>query len=263
MDLYTQREVLRYTSNKPHQYILDYIVREAPLTIFLNHFELITMICSPASYIELGLGFLLSEGFIKDYSEIISLSCQEDSGILNIETNSSPVLINGFMHRHMASCCGRGRAGLYFINDARQLDPITSEASIKSEEILNYMNKLEHSSNVFRDTGGVHSAAVAGPQVCIMFEDIGRHNAVDKVIGYCLINNFKNDDKCLILSGRIASEIVIKAIRANIPIIISRAAPTELALDIAEEYNITLIGFARNERFTAFTHPERIQGLPE
>lgn len=261
MDLYTQREVLRYNSNKPQQLILDYVVSEVPLTLFLNHLELITMICSPANFVELGLGFLFSEGFIRDFTEIISVNCQEETGILHVETNSPPVQINGFMRRHMASCCGRGRAGLYFINDARQLEPIISEANIIPGQILNYMNRLEHASNVFRDTGGVHSAAVAGEQLFFVFEDIGRHNAVDKVIGHCLINKLKNDDKCLVLSGRIASEIVIKAIRAGIPIIISRAAPTELALDIAEEYNVTLVGFARNERFTVFTHPERIQGL--
>jgi FdhD protein len=91
-----------------------------------------------------------------------------------------------------------------------------------------------------------------------MYEDIGRHNAVDKVLGYAFLNEINTEDKCLLLSGRVASEILIKAARAHIPVVLSRTAPTGLTIDLAEELNITVVGFARGDRFSVYSHPERV-----
>ena len=91
-----------------------------------------------------------------------------------------------------------------------------------------------------------------------MFEDIGRHNAVDKVLGYAFLHGISSQDKILLLSGRIASEILLKAARAQIPLVLSRSAPTGLTIDLAEELNITVVGFARGKRLSVYTHPERV-----
>ena len=109
------------------------------------------------------------------------------------------------------------------------------------------------------DLPGSNSVALAGDNGLVArFEDIGRHNAVDKVLGYAILNRIDTADKCLLLSGRIASEILIKAARGNVPIIVSRSAPTELTLELAEELNICIIGFARGQNLTIYTHPERV-----
>ena len=91
-----------------------------------------------------------------------------------------------------------------------------------------------------------------------MYEDIGRHNAVDKVLGYAFLNNISTSDKCLLISGRVASEILIKAARANIPLLLSRSAPTGLTIELAEEMNIAMVGFARGQRFSIYSHPEKV-----
>jgi FdhD protein len=238
---------------------LDQVVEETPLTLFLNHVELATMVCSPGGYQELGVGFLLSEGLIKQPDDIIKISCREETGLLWIETSLPVPQTGNFLRRHIASCCGKSRAGLYFINDARQLRPVDSQARFTAEHLLQTISLLEDRSGTFRLTGGVHSAALADASGLLsMYEDIGRHNAVDKVIGHAFINKICLNDKCLLLSGRVASEILIKAARANIPLILSRSAPTGLTIELAEELNITVVGFARGNKFNIYSHPERI-----
>jgi len=241
------------------EYIEDAVVQETPLTLFLNHVELATMICSPGGYKELGVGFLLTEGLVQNSSDILEISCREEDGLLWIETSSPVPQTSNFLRRHIASCCGKSRAGLYFINDARQLKPIQSNASFTAAHLLKMINQLEDKSLTFQRTGGVHSAALADSTgMLCMYEDIGRHNAVDKVLGHALLNGISTDDKCLLLSGRIASEILIKAARANIPLVLSRSAPTGLTIELADEMNITVVGFARGQRFSIYSHQEKV-----
>jgi FdhD protein len=236
------------------------VVHEKPLTLFVNQTELATIICSPAALIELGIGFLVTEGLINKPADILNISLREEEGLLWIET-SNPIPQTGtFLRRHIASCCGKSRTGLYFINDARQLKPIESDLKVNAQHLLDTINNLEGSSATFHLTGGVHSAALADQgEILCMFEDIGRHNAVDKVIGYSFWNEIKPDDKYLLLSGRVASEILIKAARGGFPLILSRSAPTELTVELAEDFNITVVGFARGKRFTIYSHPERVK----
>lgn len=259
--LYVERKALVYdrgaTVNKE-----VVVVTEKPLTVFLNHNELATLICSPGGLQELTVGFLLSEGILRQRTDIADIRCREEDGLLWIETSEPVTQTDNFLRRHIASCCGKGRAGLYFINDARQLQPVESDWQIKVEHLLTFMSSLEERAESFRLTGGVHSAALADESGLIVhYEDIGRHNAIDKVLGYALLNEISTHNKCLLLSGRIASEILIKAARSHIPVLLSRSAPTELTLELADELNICVVGFARGERLTIYTHPEKVIGL--
>lgn len=235
------------------------IVTEKPLTVFLNHNELATLICSPGGLKELTVGFLLSEGLLQARSQIEDIRLREEDGLLWIETYEPIAQTDNFLRRHIASCCGKGRAGLYFINDARQLQPVKSDWRLPFKQIQVLMAELEQKADSFRLTGGVHSAALADESgIIVHYEDIGRHNAVDKVLGYAFLNDLPTSNKCLLLSGRVASEILIKAARGNIPVILSRAAPTELTLELAEELELCVVGFARGKRFSIYTHPEKI-----
>lgn len=256
--IYKNREIIVYNNGKT-EHKEDAVVQETPVTLFLNHMELATMVCSPGGYKELGVGFLLSEGLVQKPSDILEISCREEEGLLWIETSTPVPQTNNFLRRHIASCCGKSRAGLYFINDARQLKPNESDVRFEPEHLLKIINLLEDNSSTFHLTGGVHSAALADSRSLLcMYEDIGRHNAVDKVLGYAFLNEISFDDKCLLLSGRIASEILIKAAHANIPVVLSRSAPTGLTIELAEEFNITIVGFARGQRFSIYSHPERV-----
>ncbi len=235
------------------------VVAEKPLTIFLNHNELATLICSPSGLEELTVGFLLSEGLIHKRSDVIDIRCHEEEGLIWIETNTPINQTDNFLRRHIASCCGKGRAGLYFINDAKQLRPVVSDWRLGVELIINLMAEMEKKSDSFRLTGGIHSASLADESGLIAYyEDIGRHNAVDKVLGYAFLNEISPNKKCLLLSGRVASEILIKAVRSGIAIILSRAAPTDLTLELADELGICVVGFARGQKLNVYTHNEKI-----
>jgi FdhD protein len=251
-------EIIVY-NNGVVEHIEDAVVQEKPLTLFLNHIELATMICSPGGYKELGVGFLLSEGMVQKPEDILDISVKEEEGLLWIESSTQIPQTGTFLRRHIASCCGKSRAGLYFINDARTLKRIESDVSFTAKQLLEMIAALEEKSLTFRRTGGVHSAALADHSgLLTMYEDIGRHNAVDKVLGYAFLNKIDPHDKCLLLSGRIASEILIKAAHAEIPIVLSRSAPTGLTIELAEDLNITVVGFARGKRFSVYSHPDRV-----
>ncbi len=256
--LYVNREILMYDGKSIEKKEVS-VVTEKPLTVFLNHNELATLICSPGGLKELTVGFLLSEGLLQARSQIEDIRLREEDGLLWIETYEPIAQTDNFLRRHVASCCGKGRAGLYFINDARQLQPVKSDWQLPFDQIQVLMAELEQRAKSFHLTGGVHSAALADESgIIIHYEDIGRHNAVDKVLGYAFLNDLPISNKCLLLSGRVASEILIKATRGSIPVILSRAAPTELTLELAEELELCVVGFARGKCFSIYTHPEKI-----
>jgi FdhD protein len=122
------------------------------------------------------------------------------------------------------------------------------------------VHDLDKQSLTFRKTGGVHSAALGNQrELVVRYEDIGRHNAVDKVMGYAFLHQIPLQDKCLILSGRISTEIVLKVALNGIAVIVSRSAPTLQAVKMAERLGLTIIGFARGNRFNVYTHGERVQ----
>lgn len=114
-------------------------------------------------------------------------------------------------------------------------------------------------SSVYKETGGVHSAALwDGRKIEAFCEDIGRHNAIDKIFGYCIMNNISVTDKIILTSGRISSDVLIKISRRGMPVIISRNAPTSLAVEMAYFLGITLVGFVRGQRMNVYTYPERV-----
>lgn len=124
------------------------------------------------------------------------------------------------------------------------------------------MNELETSSTLFHRTGGVHNAQLAHDgKVIASFSDLGRHNAVDKIAGWCFLNNTDTSDKVLVFSGRMPSEIISKVVTLGCPIIISRGAPTDLSLELAAQHGITVIGFTRADRFNVYTHEARFRDL--
>ncbi|SHE93324.1 FdhD protein [Desulfofundulus australicus DSM 11792] len=164
------------------------IVSEMPLTIFLNDVELATLTCSPGACEELAVGFLLSEGLVQNPADIREITCREEDGLLWVQTDSPVPQMENFLRRHIASCCGKSRAALYFVNDAYQLKPVQSKHVFAAPHILRLMGLLEEKSATFHLTGGVHCAALAdGRNLLVMFEDIGRHNAVDKVLGHAFL----------------------------------------------------------------------------
>jgi len=252
------RKIIQYNKGLVEE-IEDAVVQEIPLTVYLNHVEIANMVCSPGAFRELAAGFLLSEGLVHKPEEILEIAFREEEGILWIETSSGAAPAETYMSRHTAGYYGKNRGGFHAIIEARKTKPLPAAISFQGAHLLNLINNLEEQATIFKRTGGVHSAALADQKGFLCrYDDIGRHNAVDKVLGYAFLNGIRTDDKCLLLSGRIASEILLKAARADIPLVLSRSAPTGLTIDLAEELNMTVVGFARGQRYSIYSHPERV-----
>ncbi len=241
----------------------EQVIEEIPFTIYLNGKELVTMLASSGDEKYLIIGFLATEGIITNVNDISKLDVDVRQGIINVETVTGETAAEKmFLKRYLTACCGKGRSTFYFANDLLTAKIVTTNVVLTPEEVNKYSEMLEAKSETFRLTGGVHGGALAanGSFVC-WSQDVGRHNVFDKIYGRCLVEGITTSDKIIMFSGRISSEILLKVSKMNIPVIISRAAPTSLAIDMAEELGITIIGFARGERLNIYTHPERIRGL--
>jgi len=237
----------------------DFIVKEIPFTILVNGQEIVTLLCSPDKLEYLAVGFLLSEGLIKSDTQIKSVNLGKDGHYANVELDGDfQVPQDFFQKRLISSGCGRG-SSFYNPRDALDYEPINSDIRISYKQVTDSMRQFQEKSSLFKKTGGVHSAALCNlGEIEIFTEDIGRHNAIDKIFGQCLLKGISTEDKVILTSGRISSEILIKVAKGKIPIIISRAAPTDLAVGLAEKMRVTLIGFVRGKRMNIYTHSFRI-----
>lgn len=237
----------------------EIIATEFPLTVYVNNEEFATLVCTPTDIKQLVIGFLASEGFIRTYDDIKSIQVDEDRGFAYVELNKK---LEKDRHasskRFIGSCCGKSRQ-FYFQSDVMTAKTVTSKMTIPAEKCLSLMEALQDKSGAFQKTGGVHNAALCTvDELLITKTDIGRHNALDKIYGHILENNIPLADKVIAFSGRISSEVLLKISKMGIAIIISKSAPTDLALKLAEDLGITAVGFARRNKMNVYTHHERI-----
>lgn len=234
----------------------DFVAVEEPLHIrsCVKDCETFAIVMrTPGDDIELSLGFLYSEGVINSIDDIKDIEQKEDN-LIDIWLNK-PAKVKTRELIVNSSCGVCGRAFLYTINILK------SDAKIRKEIIFSFPEKLKEKQNAFNITGGLHAAALftLNGELVYLYEDIGRHNAVDKIIGKLLLEKkIPASNNVMQVSGRIGYEIVSKGIRAGIPIICGISAPSSLAIDMAEEAGVTLIGFLRWKGFNVYSHAERI-----
>ncbi|MDC7719436.1 formate dehydrogenase accessory sulfurtransferase FdhD [Priestia megaterium] len=255
-----KRTVLKF-KNGEMESVEDKIVTEFPVTVKINEEEFVTMVCSPQYIEDMVIGYLASEGVIRAYKDIKNIWVQEKEGYVHVTIDKlNPYFQNLQNKRYITSCCGASRQGFVFINDAltaKKMNDISVELSIK--DCFQLMNKLQQSAATFQETGGVHNAALCDKNGFMLSRmDIGRHNALDKLYGYCLKHHISIRDKVVVFSGRISSEILLKVAKIGCEVVLSKSAPTELALNLAEELGITTVGFIRNNSLNIYTCPERI-----
>jgi len=250
--------ICRY-NNGDIEEIEDQVVKESPFTIFLNKEELLTLLCTPKYLDYLALGFLLSEGFIKKIDDVKSIKLLEEEGFVEIETKNKSTIANKLLgKRTMTTGCGKGTT-FYNVVDSFNSKKVNSTMRVLSVDLIEIINKFNKSSNLFLSTGGVHSASLSdGKELLLFHEDVGRHNAIDKIIGEAFIKDINLLDKFIITSGRISSEMLIKASKREIPMIVSRSAPTDLAINLGKQLGITIVGFARGNRMNIYTNEQRI-----
>jgi len=235
------------------------VATEIPFTIVANETEIATLMCTPLNLEELTVGFLFTSGFISGIKDIKSYRCDEQMWRADVELENDPdsELLE---KRIYAAGCGRGVIYASATEFASS-DPLENDLVIEGERIIEITKYLQTCSELYRATGGVHTAVLStkGKIPHIMADDIGRHNAVDKIIGRGLIDNTDFSKALVASTGRISSEILHKAKKSGIPIIVSRGASTHQTILMAREMKMTIVGFARGGGYTIYTAPERVK----
>jgi len=231
------------------------VIREVSLTIWVNNNIYANIACAGICLEELTVGFLVSEKIISSRNELGKITVDAEKYCVRVllkkNKNIHPSKI-----KSIASSGSRGK-NLY--EAVQPLPPNDDGKKVKTSVILKLMDKLLNNSRLHRQTGGTHcSALVLGNSIKVLREDIGRHNTIDMLGGYILLNNIDPSDALLFTTGRISSEIVYKAWNLAIPVIVSHSAPTANAVHLARKANITLVGYVRGGKMNIYSQERRI-----
>jgi FdhD protein len=243
------------------QRIVDFVAEEVPLHLFVNSTFWATILCSPTNLKELAVGHLLSEGIVKSIEEIdeVTLKEKENTCIVKLKPAvkvEDRVRISRLHARVITSACGSSLPYQY-----KGVTPkVESNLQVKAQVIFDSVNQLNFKAEGFRQTGGLHVAAIyeSDGTLVSLAEDVGRHNAVDKVIGIAALSKVDFNVCFVALSGRISGDVAFKAAKVGLPIVASLSAALSSGIATAEESNVTLAGFVRGKRLNVYTVPERI-----
>ena len=243
----------------------DLVAGESPLHIFLNQTHYVTILCSPSQLEELSIGHLLSEGVLKSIDEVREVRL-EKGGECRIRLRSGidaekRILISQPFTRLIVSACGSPDYWpLSKLIDRIDLPKVPLGFTVEARVILRSVRRLNALGTTFRKTGGVHIAALYSRdgELMTFAEDVGRHNAVDKVLGAGALKRLDFQNCFLASSGRLTGDIVLKAARMRIPVVASMTAAIDSGVEAAQRTGVTLIGFARGKRMNVYTHPERV-----
>lgn len=259
MEITSKVSVTRFVSGAKEE-VKDAVACEYMLKIFVNGDELVSFLCSPKDLEYLVTGFIFSEGIIKSKADISELKIDYENGIASVKTTGPPALKSKTSSMGTIASGSARSAAEFARGDASLYPKITSKKLISPQFVSKLMKDFTQSSSVFKDTGGVHSAALASEDGILYFaEDIGRHNALEKVFGYSLANNISLKDKFILTSGRVSSEILLKTACRGVPFLISKSAPTDEGVKLAGGLGITLIGFVRGERMNIYSVNFRVE----
>ncbi|MBI2850870.1 MAG: formate dehydrogenase accessory sulfurtransferase FdhD [Chloroflexi bacterium] len=224
---------------------------EMELTIYINGQELVTILCTPTRLTPLVLGFLYAEGIITGMKDVATMRVCEDDSLADVKLNNAEY--KAPTRRTLTSGCGGGAT---FTAQGQKVD---SAFVVTPTEVLSLMKQLQDQEELYRLSGGVHASALAdSKKLMVVAEDIGRHNTLDKILGECLLRGLKTKDGILLSTGRLSSEMVRKAAKMGVPVVVSRTSPTAKAVSLGRELGITLVGYARGSRLMVYSHPERL-----
>ncbi len=235
------------------------VVREIPVSIRLNGREIITLLASDDALDYLAAGFLKGEGFVSRREDLVAIRVDPQGETVDVEaTGVDPLAEKLLERRAVTSGCGKGTTFTHAL-DALQARPAPAGPKVSARQIRQLMHGLLRGSDLYREAGGVHSAALAtAGEIVIFRDDIGRHNAVDKIHGECFLRDLPVEDKILLTTGRISSEILVKAAKLGVAILVSRSSPTDLALELAGRTGITVVGQVRGGGLTIYTGEGRV-----
>jgi FdhD protein len=255
MNLINEVEIVKYKS-PDFEKLSDKIIIEKPLNIFINNQHYVTLMCTPSWVEELGVGFLFAEDIISSMDDINDISVKNDD-MLFISLKKDITKVFG-RERALVSGCNKGSIHISMLNE-KHIQKLDYEHVFQASDILKWANEFNTYPTLFQQTGGVHSCCICGENgIEMIAEDIGRHNALDKLIGRNIKDKASLREKLLFTSGRISSDILVKTARAGISVLVSHSAPTDLVVRMAKNINMTLIGFARGKRMNIYSGYQRI-----
>lgn len=261
------RRILRLQSvGEPPEVIDDTVAAESPVHIIINGFHCLTIMCTPERLHDLVAGHLLSEGVVDQLGQLVDVRIDDKykcevtlAAELDLQerlNRATPFL------RIVTSSCGTSVPSP-FAKLADRLAPlrIDSGTVFDASAVQRAASELNREASIYRKTGGVHAASICGREGTLehLAEDVGRHNAVDKVIGSCARSGHEFEERFLVSTGRLTGDIVLKAVRVRIPVVASISALLTSGIDVAERTGVTAIGFARGRRMNIYSHPERIR----
>jgi FdhD protein len=228
---------------------------ETPVSLTINGEAWITFMCTPVALEAMAVGFLFNEGVIDRMDEVIDVRVCDHGDNVDVWLNRTVTQPRSW--RRTSGCTGGVTAVDMLSDPGIQFD--VASPKLRPEAIGLLVDMLFESQELYRETGGVHTSALSdGERILLSAEDIGRHNTLDKIAGLCVMNGVWPDTRILITTGRISSEMLQKAARLRAPVLVSRTSPSSLSIEMSERYGITLIGYARRQRFNVYSHPERV-----
>ena len=237
---------------------MDEVAVEVPVNIFVSGEHFVTLLALPDFMGELGLGHLLSEGVIKSASDVLDVRVEDNNVYLSIKEGVMRVKASRVL-RLITTACGSSSDYLKLL-DSLDKPLVVSDVEVLGENVLKMRSLLTENTVIFKRTGGTHGAGVftLKGEVISCAEDVGRHNAVDKVIGICALKGVDFSQTVIFSTGRMSAEMVLKAARVGIPIVASLSAPLNSGIIFAERSGVTLICFVRGHRFNIYTHGNKV-----
>jgi FdhD protein len=240
------RTFLRVRGNAAEEVDAE-VVREQPLTVYVNGEKFLTLLCSPFMIESLVTGYLWMEKIIGGLDDISALEVSAVDGRADVTLTHAVTLPT---ERILTSGCG---GGITFRIDHRLFPKLDSTLRVRPEQLSRGMKELFAAAESYQRSRGIHGAALSdGERLLIVAEDVGRHNAVDKIKGEALRRSMPTEDRILLSTGRVSSEMLLKAARMGVPIVASRTSPTEMAVALAEQLNITVCGYVRPDSLNLY-----------
>lgn len=234
------------------------VVTERPLTLFLNAREIVTMMTIGDHPDLLAIGFLLNQGMLQQDDRITAVDYDEEISTVVVRTERQTSYEDKLKKKVQTSGCAQGTVFGDLMDEIKSIR-LAPDARIKTSWLYTLTRKINTEPSLYLKAGAIHGCVLCRQDVPLVYmEDVGRHNAIDKIAGYMFVNAITPDDKIFYTTGRLTSEMVLKCVKMRIPVLVSRSGFTAWGVELANKAGLTLIGRARGKRFVALSGPERI-----